>query len=560
MGEILFWLEAAISSALFVALGLAIMARRKSRAGRWAVRTTWCLLAALPWVLAVGMFGLYQGFVRGAEFPLVCSSISAGLVLVASVILIRRARRRTASEQLTAAAQWRLGRLSFAFAAAAMLTCLTFWNLDLSVRQEMASLRTEAGALALSLAPPPVPDSQNAALLYRQAWATLDSWDEAGNKWGSQVSEWLKPEKRPFNPGDPAMLAFLQKRQPVVELLRQAAERTSCNFGFQYNPPSIRMVLPDLAQIFPLTNLLCLSACVSAAHGRADEAMKDLNAASMLAERLPEEPMIITVLVGCATEGATSRSLEYVMNRGPLTAKDLDLLKMNRLFSFNRGFHRAVQMEQAFGMSVFTAPDPFREARTAATCSAGPHFTDVSSFGAIYRVFLWQGDVRSYLFVTQYYERTSLLPYSRARTDWESMEERLQSRRLGGAIARIFLAAYSRIPRMVATADAYHDLVLLAVAMQRYRLESGAFPEKLDRLSPDYLLTVPIDPFSGEPMRMAFRDDGLAIYSVGWDMKDDGGADMDYKTEKGDIRFLLKAERPTTQPATEPATTQSMRP
>jgi len=42
---------------------------------------------------------------------------------------------------------------------------MTFWNLDAGVRAELSSLRAEAGAMALSTAPPRVPDDQNAAVL-----------------------------------------------------------------------------------------------------------------------------------------------------------------------------------------------------------------------------------------------------------------------------------------------------------------------------------------------------------------------------------------------------------
>mgnify|MGYP006294292369 FL=1 len=56
---------------------------------------------------------------------------------------------------------------------------------------------------------------------------------------------------------------------------------------------------------------------------------------------------------------------------------------------------------------------------------------------------------------------------------------------------------------------------------------------------PTHLLRLPTDPFTGEPLKMARRDGRVALYSVGPDLSDDGGAPWDAKAKKGDIRLLL---------------------
>jgi hypothetical protein len=40
---------------------------------------------------------------------------------------------------------------------------------------------------------------------------------------------------------------------------------------------------------------------------------------------------------------------------------------------------------------------------------------------------------------------------------------------------------------------------------------------------PQYLTAVPRDPVDGQPLRLARRPDGIVIYSIGLDGKDDGG-------------------------------------
>lgn len=51
----------------------------------------------------------------------------------------------------------------------------------------------------------------------------------------------------------------------------------------------------------------------------------------------------------------------------------------------------------------------------------------------------------------------------------------------------------------------------------------GALPETLDALCPAILNSVPIDPFSGKPMRYERTEGGWKVWSAGGDNRDDGG-------------------------------------
>ncbi len=61
------------------------------------------------------------------------------------------------------------------------------------------------------------------------------------------------------------------------------------------------------------------------------------------------------------------------------------------------------------------------------------------------------------------------------------------------------------------------------LAAERFRLDTGRLPKSLEELVPTYLEALPIDPFTGAPLRFAFSDEGIVIYSIGEDLVDDGG-------------------------------------
>jgi hypothetical protein len=52
------------------------------------------------------------------------------------------------------------------------------------------------------------------------------------------------------------------------------------------------------------------------------------------------------------------------------------------------------------------------------------------------------------------------------------------------------------------------------IACERFRLTRGRWPRSLDELPREFLSAVPVDPFTGEPIRLAKTPDGIAVYSA----------------------------------------------
>ena len=537
MGQFLFWLEAAVTSVLFAALGLAIVSRIQRRGRRWVVRIVWSMLAILPWLVAIGAFAAVGIWAGGALVPLMLSAIGGIATLLATIAVVTRGRKISPGTNKTIAETWRLSRLALAWVGALLLTCMTFWNLDLAVRQEMAAIRVEAGAVALSVAPPRVPDSQNAAVLYRQAWEALAARNDGPEKWDRAVAEWLHPREGKFRPADERMRAFLERSQAAIELLRKAAERPACNFGTQYNPPSVAVVLPSLSKMRDLSRLLCLSSRAAASKGRMDDAMDDLHAAWVLAEHCTAEPALIASLVAFAAEAQAFDTCQYVLDHGTLNHESLDASVGAVPVSYQDALHRSMRMETAFGMCMFTMADP----AMAFPAEHAPGVADaVIGAAAPYRAFLWNADVAAYLRWMHRYEQLSSEPYFKSVSEWQSPRQKAGREGVGGLLASIIAPSFSRSAELAAIADAQRRLVTVSIAMWRYRLAEGSFPSELGQLVPHYVFKVPTDPFTGESMNMARTDDGIVIYSVGPDMNDDGGKPLDRRTLKGDVSLRLR--------------------
>jgi hypothetical protein len=62
-----------------------------------------------------------------------------------------------------------------------------------------------------------------------------------------------------------------------------------------------------------------------------------------------------------------------------------------------------------------------------------------------------------------------------------------------------------------------------AIAVERYRQDHKRWPENLDQLVPQYLKSVPRDPFIDAPLKLRRVEDGIVLYSVGENGQDDQG-------------------------------------
>lgn len=86
------------------------------------------------------------------------------------------------------------------------------------------------------------------------------------------------------------------------------------------------------------------------------------------------------------------------------------------------------------------------------------------------------------------------------------------------------IVTLSGLFKRAAMAETAKQVTTTAIALKRYHLKHGAYPDSLNALIPDFLSEVPRDPMDGKPLRYHVDTDGtFRLYSIGDDGKDDGG-------------------------------------
>ncbi|MEE2682206.1 MAG: hypothetical protein VX641_07535 [Planctomycetota bacterium] len=114
--------------------------------------------------------------------------------------------------------------------------------------------------------------------------------------------------------------------------------------------------------------------------------------------------------------------------------------------------------------------------------------------------------------------------------DWtrlEAMQDGLKSDGLLGALHRFPLPLlapnYESLVLASQSSRFRHECTKLVVAVHRFRVRTGQWPDRLEQLQPDLLTEVPRDPYDGAFLRYQLRGDQPVIWSIGTDSIDNGG-------------------------------------
>jgi ABC-type transport system involved in multi-copper enzyme maturation permease subunit len=130
-------------------------------------------------------------------------------------------------------------------------------------------------------------------------------------------------------------------------------------------------------------------------------------------------------------------------------------------------------------------------------------------------------------------QRAGLLHYSNQLVEIAKLPDHLQDAefiKAAGTLlnkplfVRLFFTGVNRFAVTYRRALAYLRCAQVAVATERFRMRQNRWPKSLAELVEESLLTeVPRDPCDGQELRYRRLGDGVVIYSVGADLKDNGG-------------------------------------
>lgn len=533
MGRALILIEALAADLLLVALVTAWAARRSGGAGRWVAPLLALVLLAVPAV--VGAYGL--GFLHQMG-TVSTTSFAAWLAWTAALVLgsfaVIAAGRRNLDDPPRSLAVW--------FAAAVVLTAITTSNLDVSAKAQLAAVRVEAGARAGMHSPPRLPDAQNAAPVYRRAFAHLPPQRLTAHM-GERGWTWQAYDRAAFDPADKGQKELLDASQRGLALAREAAAMPQATFDRDWTEDTspVDLLLPELPQLKHAATLLAYDALARATRGDAAGAIEDVAAVRGIARHV-RYPLLVDLITAVWIEQTAARALEDVLAVAKPAPDQLAPLTAEPGETYRDYLRRAFAMEEAWGMAAFVM---LATGRAGGSADIEEQFRlDAFSLALfdspVYRVFFLEDDLAAYRRHQRAMRDAAGKPTPEAFEAFAKEEQAIKSTRGGGVLSGLLLPASFRCLNLALEGDATRGLTRLAVAAASYKAKHGKYPEKPADLVPAFLPEVPTDPFDGRPLRMKAVDGGLVFYSVGRDRADDGGKPWDDKAQTGDVVFRLK--------------------
>ena len=411
-----------------------------------------------------------------------------------------------------------------------------------AVDMELEKIKASGETLTIEeIVPPEVPDAENAAPLYQQAFTLLNFSQADQDAWGELHNSMNDPRK-----AKAASVATLEhivgKNASAIKLLEAAAQRPKCRFPVDWSA-GFRAEFHHLTKLRTCSQLLALKIATHAIQEEMAEALDTAQVSLAMSKALQREPRIVSQIVAYAIQSITLRPLQEALleHSAPTSA-------CRKLFDYLQ----QMKLDQAFlhtlwGMRVLTmrAFDEIQDQPEEGTWLIGD---DVEMVSFAYNSPLGRKmralDKACYLCLM-----SELIPDLTQRCRESPQATRLLENGeetvppyciMTNTLiqkANLWALALCAWKRDVAVAQI--RIAQVALALKAYKNKMGQYPASLAELRKVIPWELPEDPFSGQNFVYKSEGDGFLVYSVGPNLKDDDGQAWDYgfqgKRASGDI-------------------------
>jgi hypothetical protein len=344
-----------------------------------------------------------------------------------------------------------------------------------------------------------------------------------------------------------ALAAFVQRNRAAQQFFTQGAQYEQSRYPIDLTQ-GYDTRLPHLQGIKHGMQMAEMAAILDAENNDEKQAAADVLLTLALARSLKAEPPLISQLVRAAGVSLAVDGLNQVMNRTTLSPESLSglskaLQNMEDYDARGEGFNRAIACERAAHLDLLENPDKLVKFLREMNVVRGDE-----QIHQMVEQLKQSGGLKK----EQDYFETTFQELLSARK--EAFPERLKTAVLirrrateatgqGLRLCGWFLDGLGQPVSREASCLANLRLALTAVALEQFRTaHDNRYPATLSELTPNYLDATLMDPFDGQTLRYRKQGAGYVLYSVGPDLKDDGG---ERRTAKGGDMVFIVVTPPT---------------
>jgi hypothetical protein len=306
---------------------------------------------------------------------------------------------------------------------------------------------------------------------------------------------------------------FLEQYQEALAKFHDAAKLGGrARYEKDFEAGWMEMELPHVQEQRGAGRMLALEANVRAHRGDAQGAAESIRAIFASSRALEGELIVVSQLVRIALNGIALGELERLLNSVDFSDADLSRLQEEvRSVDLQPGMTKSLIGERAMGIDGFRNPAKLGNK------------IPIAIFGR-------NQDLAFYLKTMSKCIAASREPFPRAFDERDNVDAEFnddfnsRTSQMRYPLTMMLIPAIDAMFEATARGEGANETMDVAIAIQRYRKAQGKLPESLDELVPDYLRSVPRDPFDGMPIRYLIDDDGaFRVYSIGRNRVDDEG-------------------------------------
>lgn len=346
----------------------------------------------------------------------------------------------------------------------------------------------------------PIPDEENAALIYQKALALMDTNKEEINRItncipsNKKIEGWSDEDKE-------VVSQLIQKNKTIFLLLEEATQKPKCRFPIEYEkyPEGLSYYI---ANIRKCAQLLSIKASLEVKNGDINESIKTCITGLRLGKSLAQEPLLITQLLKITIDTIMVYKIEDILTRIEIDATAYDSLYMG-----------------------------LKHAREGTINLAGERCLSIYNFDYILQQ-------ESEPIITRlrrpwfkrngvHYLKTMAKVISISHKPYWQIVNILDE--YGKGIPKYLTKMMLPAIRGFFQYEAKHDALIgageIAIELRVYKARHGKYPDTLKELALNTTHELPLDPFTGQSYIYRKEKEGFIVYSVGANLKDDRGED-----------------------------------
>ena len=464
--------------------------------------------------------------------------------------------------------------LGVALAAVILIPIIHHYQLRAAVNAYIAELKAKGEPMDLAqVIPPSVPPEQDGTEIFRKAATLLDTDNTFLYTNSIHAMGMAAPGKAVICSQQPVVLqtystnswealnAAVDQNKGALELLHQIIKRPALDFGIHYERGfgnGFEFTNLNLVQLRKSAKYLSAAAISDLHRGDVASAVANERIMLTLVNAIQSQRLVISELVRIAiAQMAVNLNWEVLQAKGLTDGQLSELQSAWSGLNFIQGDKDALAMERVNGgitvanwrssneelEKYFDLGKRVRENMGLPAEEKSPLATTKQTANIVMWRYWWSytDELRCLrgheaLMETLRYAETNgafleAFQQQRARLDAlgitkfrDELESLFSNQKDFHSMLSESITSLGYAFHKVMTTESAKRIVVTAIALKRFQLKYGNFPEKLSDLTPEFLPSVPLDPADGQPLSYRWNADGtFLLYSVGENGKDDGG-------------------------------------